>query len=137
MGDRGRKSGEALAVISQPLDVVERLRAPHELTDEETEVWAAVVNSEPADWFAPATVPMLVQYCRHVIHARRIDELLDRATSDKEMTIEDYERLLRMQERETRAIAMLATRMRLSQQSTINHRGHKKPSTAARKPLWE
>jgi hypothetical protein len=40
-----------------------------------------------------------------------------------------------MQERESRAIAMLATKMRIAQQSTTNHRGNKRPS-AARKP-WE
>jgi hypothetical protein len=40
-----------------------------------------------------------------------------------------------MQEREGRAISSLAGRMRISQQSTMNHRGNKKP-TQARK-LWE
>ena len=45
-------------------------------------------------------------------------------------TLEDYDRLLKMQERETRAITTLATKMRLTQQSTINQRGNKNGATA-------
>jgi hypothetical protein len=133
---RGRVSAAALAIAAPaPIETIARQRAPHDLNDEETEVWAAVVNVQPADWFSPATVPLLAQYCRHVIQARRIAELLERATGDKMLTVEDYDRLLKMQERESRAIATLATKMRISQQSTTNHRGNK-TAPAARKP-WE
>lgn len=136
MGNRGRKSAASLEVaLPTTLDAVPRQKPPHDLTDEETELWVAVVNSESADWFTPSTAPLLAQYCRHSIHARRIAELLERATSDPELALRDYSRLLKMQERESRSMAMLATKMRLSQQSTTNHRGNKKPS-ASRKP-WE
>jgi hypothetical protein len=50
------------------------------------------------------------------------------------LAVQDYDRLLHMQDRESRAIAMLATKMRISQQSTTNHRGNSKKSP--RKP-WE
>ena len=142
MKQRGRVSTAAaeLVPLARPLDRVERLSAPHELTDEETEVWVAVINAEPADWFSPSTGPLLAQLCRHVVHARRIAELLEKATShiDEEtkqrtLSVEDYDRLLKMQERESRVITTLATKMRLSQQSTTNHRGNKKPS-ASRRP---
>lgn len=136
MGTRGRKSAASLMIAAlAPVETIERQRPPHDLTDEEVEVWAAVVNSEPADWFSPATVPVLAQYCRHVIQARRIGQLIERATSDQALEIGDYDRLLKMQERESRAIKSLATTMRISQQATTNHRGNKRPS-AARKP-WE
>lgn len=136
MGTRGRVSSSALEVVGpKALEIVERQRPPHDLTDEETEIWAAVVGAESADWFSPSTVPLLAQYCRHVIHARRVAELIERATSDPELTAKDYDRLLKMQERESRAIATLATKMRISQQSARNDRLHKK-TPAARKP-WE
>ena len=137
MKQRGKVSAEAsqIATISQPLDRVERLRVPHDLTDEEAEVWVAVVNSESADWFSPSTGPLLSQYSRHVIHARRVAELLEKACADPALSVIDYDRLLKMQERESRAITTLSTKMRLCQQSTTNHRGNKKPS-ASRKP-WE
>ncbi len=131
---RGRKSAASLAVLTRPLEIVERPRAPHDLTDEETEVRAAVTGSEAADWFTPATVPLLAQYCRHVVRARHVAEWIEAATSSKDLSIEDYDRLLKMQARESAALAQLATKMRISQQSTTNHRGNKKQ--ASWKP-WE
>lgn len=137
MKQRGRPSAAAIAVMSRAtvLDRVERQRPPHDLTDEEVVVWVSVTESQPADWFSPSTVPLLAQYCRHAIHARRVAELIERATSDPDLAVSDYDRLLKMQERESRAIASMATKMRISQQSVTNHRGNSKPG-AARKP-WE
>lgn len=135
MAKRGRPSAAALEVISQPLEAVPRLTAPHELNDEETEVWFAVVNTQPADWFDAGTAPLLTQYCRHVIQARRVAELIEKATGDPELSIKDYDRLLKVQQRESASISSLATKMRISQQATTNHRGNKKPK-ASRKP-WE
>lgn len=121
MGSRGRASSAALALSSpSPIEVVERQRPPHDLTDEEVEVWAAVVGAEPAEWFTPSTAPLLAQYCRHVVHAKRVAELIERATSDPDLPIELYERLLKMQARESNTVAMLATKMRLAQQSTYD-----------------
>lgn len=117
------------------IETIQRQRPPHHLTDEEVEVWHSVVNSEPADWFTPGNAPMLAQYCRHVIQAHRIADLIERATGDPKLKITAYDRLLKIQERESRCIASLATKMRISQQATTNHRGNKKPS-ASSKP-WE
>ena len=142
MKQRGRQSSAALEIVPiAPLDRAERLKPPHDLTDEETEVWAAVVNSEPADWFSPSTGPLLAQYARHVIHARRVAQLLEKALSDIDpetkqptLNVADYDRLLKMAERESRAMTTIATKLRVTPQSLTNHRGHKKSST--RKP-WE
>lgn len=143
MKQRGRQSSAALEIVpASPIDRTERIRPPHDLSDEEVEVWVAVVNTEPADWLSPSVGPLLAQYCRHVVHARRIAELLEKATShvDPEtklptLKVEDYDRLLRMQERETGAMTTVATKLRITPQSLTNHRGNKKPS-ATRKP-WE
>lgn len=136
MKKRGRVSAAALETLPvSTIETIARQRPPHDLSDEEVEVWASVVNDQAADWFSPSTVPILAAYCRHVISSRRVAELIEKATGDPELTIQDYDRLLKMQERESRAIATIATKMRISQQSTTNHRGNKKP-TAARKP-WE
>jgi hypothetical protein len=137
MGNRGRPSSAALAISSpaDALQTMQRLRPPHDLTDEEVEVWAHVVENEPADWFSPSTAPLLAQYCRHTVHARRVAELIERAGSDPELAVRDYDRLLKMQDREGRALANLATKMRIAQQSTTNHRGNK-VQKAVKKP-WE
>ena len=134
MGNRGRISSVAVEIAPvTPLGSVERQQPPSDLTDEEVEVWARVVATEPADWFTPSTVPLLAQYCRHVVSAKRVAELIERQA--KEMDLAMYDKLLQMQERESRAIATLATKMRIAQQSTTNHRGNKK-TQASRKP-WE
>lgn len=135
MAKRGRPSSASLEIAARPVEVVERQRAPHELNDEETEVWAAVVNTMPADWFSPATVPLLVQYCREYVQARRVAELIEKATSDPDLSIKDYDRLLKVQARQSATIRSLATTMRISQQATTNHRGNQK-KTSAKKP-WE
>lgn len=131
---RGRVSAADMAIVPvTPLGAVERQKPPHDLTDEEVGVWHGVVNAEAADWFSASTVPLLTQYCRHVVSARQIGELRERAAA--EMDLPTLDKLLAMQARESAAIAMLATKMRIAQQSTTNHRGNKKP-TQARK-LWE
>jgi hypothetical protein len=136
MEKRGRQSAAALAIPAPaPVEIVERQQPTPDLAAEEAEVWVAVVDSFPADWFTPATAPVLAQYCRHVCHARRLGDWLQQATSDPELTAKAYDRLLKMQERESRAIAALATKMRISQQATTNHRGN--TATAAPGKPWE
>lgn len=137
MKQRGRPSSASLAVvpISGALDRVPRQRAPADLTEEAAEVWVAVVNSEAADWFSPATVPLLAQYCRHVVQARVVAAKIAQAASDPGLTVADYDKLLHMQDRETRMIVALATKMRLSQQSTINKRANKKAPPGRK--LWD
>lgn len=135
MGSRGRKSAAELSVASESAVVsIERPVAPSELTDEQKFVWQAIVNSEPADWFTKATRPMLAQYCRHVIRARRLAQLIDRAEQAEEVDIKEYRDLLRSEEEQSRAIASLATKMRLSQQSTYDR---KKPKGKGGKKPWE
>jgi hypothetical protein len=135
MAQRGRKPAAALALLEQAaVETQPRLLAPHDLTDEEVEVWRSVVDAYPADWFSGATIPLLTQYCRHAVQARRIAQLIEKATSDPHLKIEDWRNLLKMQKQESDALCALATKMRITQQATINHRGNKK--TIASKP-WE
>src|SRR5947208_2872573 len=75
MRQRGRKSPSALAVV--PLGTIPRQRAPSELTCEETKVWDAVVAAESADWFNGSTRPLLAQFCRHVVAARRVAAMIN------------------------------------------------------------
>lgn len=135
MEGRGRKSAASLSVISSNgIEAIERPRPPIELNDEQAFEWVAVVNRLPADWFGRETQGLLSQYCRHVVAARRVASLIAAAEADPECSIKDYDRLLKMQEREGRAISSLATKMRLSQQTTYD-KSKKKPGQT-RKP-WE
>jgi hypothetical protein len=126
MKQRGRRSAEALVIAaSSPLEITGRVKPPHDLTDEATEVWVAIVNSHPADHFHPGNSPLLTQYCRHVIEARRVGELIERATADKDLKAASLARLYRMQQAESLVMTTLATKLRLTNQSTVNHRGNR------------
>lgn len=130
-----RKSLAALSVVSPVgLEEVRRPMPPQELGDEQKREWLAVVNRLPADWFPRETHPLLAQYCRHVVAARRIAQLVDGIESSKDgFNIEEYDRLLKMQEREGRALSSLATRMRMTQQSTYDE-SKRKPTQEKSKP---
>jgi len=137
MGTRGRKSKAELTIVGQAAGEIVSLHRPEppdELTPEQAEEWRSIVDQNPADWFSRDTWSLLAQYCRHIVMARRIGQLIANADREQEVEIEEYDRLGRMLTRESAALCMLATKMRIAQQSTRNHRGNKSPS--GRKP-WE
>jgi hypothetical protein len=135
MAKPGRVSSAQLAISKvSTLETLQRPDAPYELTDEQSAEWWAVVNRMPADWFPRETHGLLTQYCRHVVNARRVAQLITKCEKQKKLDVNDYNQLLIMQEREGRAISSLATRMRLTQQ-TVHDREKKKPHQVA-KP-WE
>jgi len=136
MAKRGRPSAASLELASPSrLETIERPDAPYDLTDEQSDEWWAVVNRLPADWFPRETHPMLADYCRHVIKSRRVAQLVADAENASDLDIDLLDKLYKMAERESRAITSLATKMRISQQSTTNHRADK-GSRGLRKP-WE
>ena len=135
MKQRGRDSAAAneIAAIGK-LETVQRPDAPYDLTDEQVDEWRAVVARLPADWFTRETHALLARYCRHVVRARRIAQLIDQAEKSDPFDVKEYRDLLRSEEEQSRAIASLATRMRLTQQTTYD-KSKKKPATG-RKP-WD
>ena len=138
MGIRGRKSAAELALVGSGgvlPSIVQRPVAPAELNPEQAAEWTIVVNRLPADWFPAETHALLAQYCRHVVAARRIGELVSRAESGDEFDLREYDVLLKMQEREGRAMSSLATRMRMTQHSTYSDQRTKRNRTSG-KP-WE
>lgn len=123
---RGRPSTADLA-ISRQLETVSRPDAPYDLSDEESAEWWAVVNRLPAEWFPRETHGLLSAYCRHVVGIRRISELIRNVEGrSQEFDLDQYDKLLKMRERESRAASSLATRMRISQQTTYD-KSKKKP----------
>jgi hypothetical protein len=136
MGIRGPQSGAALAIasVTDPQRDA-RPEPPEDLTEEQSAEWEAVVARLPADWFPRETQGLLAQYCRHVVTARRLARMLAELEAQATFDIRDYDRLLKAQERETRCLASLATRMRISQQSSYDKK-RIKPDEPEVKP-WE
>lgn len=124
-------------ISSQGIETIRRPDPPEELTDEQAFEWRAVVNRMPADWFPRETHGLLVQYCRHRVAARRIAQLIERAEGQEDFDIDDYERLLRMQDKEGRGLSLLATRMRLSQQSTMRVEQVRGRTPSLQKKPWD
>lgn len=123
-----------MEVARPQVEAVQRPDAPYDLTDEQTEEWWAVVNRMPADWFPRETHGLLSQYCRHVVAARRVAQLVAAEEAGDGLDLARYDQLLRMQEREGRALSSLATRLRITQQALVSPKA-KKPEMV-KKP-WE
>ena len=116
-----RKSVAALSVVGA-VGIDQRPAPPSELEDEEAHVWQGVVDRMPATWFSKETFPLLVQYCRHTVTARRVAQMIRQCLADDDFDVELYDTLLKMQGRETRDLSSVATKMRLTQQSVTTDR---------------
>jgi hypothetical protein len=121
MGSRGRQSANDLAIIDQA-NPVERMPPPGALTDRERVEWMRIVNEFPAEYFNAGQRSMLKQYVKHVAHADIISgqiadlaALMDGADDEGGTqwleAMPMYDKLLKMQERETRAMASLGIRL--------------------------
>lgn len=134
-----RKSSASLSVVTPEFG---RPEPSPDLTAEESEVWRSVVATKPADWFTRDMHPLLVAYCQGVVVARRVAYEVNDFNPDwlkEDEGLKRYDRLTKMQERQARLVANLATRMRLTQQSKYGARGAESKARAgavAAKP-WE
>ena len=139
MAQRGRKSAGSLAVVSALPG--QRCAPPAELTEAQAEIWRAVVATKPADWFTEDSHPLLASFCRHVVSARMLSAAVDDAGSADLADgdeLKRMERLLKMRDRETKAVNALARAMRLTQQSRYDHKSsHTAASAAAGRKPWE
>jgi hypothetical protein len=139
---RGRKPAAHLAIASNitTLETVKRPDPPAGMPEAEVAVWCCVTASLAADWFRPEQLPMLVQYCRHKVAADYIAGMIselrrpDQLEHGAKVFQVTYGELLKLQERETRTLATLATKMRITHQSTYDKSKRKPP--VGRKP-WE
>lgn len=123
MGTRGRKSAASLAVVA---DLPQRPEPPPELTADEGAEWREIVRALPADWFPRETHGLLAAYCRHIVSARRVAEMIRTAVSDD---IAALARLLRMQAAQSGALCSLATKMRIAQTGAGRGRRAKAPTS--------
>lgn len=116
MEGRGRKSAAALSVVSGVFDG--RPRPPAELTDAQREIWERTVANEPATFFATAALQQLLkEYCRHCTSAAKITAMIEACEAAGVPDVKDYDKLLGMRDRETKAIVDKATKLRLTNQS--------------------
>lgn len=125
MGTRGPKSSAELSVIGRDgVATSRRLDAPADLSGEQAEVWRAIIGAHAADWFGPGSAPVLAALCRHTVAARRVASWLARIEATTgDLDEERWFRLLSRQEAESKMVAALATRLRLTPQSRYTPHG--------------
>ena len=132
MGDRGRTSSAEFAVV--PIEKTERALPPVDLTTDQQNEWNAIVDRLPADWFPRESLALLTQYVRHQDASNKVAQLISSVEKQGTVDVDEYDKLLKMQEREGRAMSSLATRMRMTQQSTYDPK--KKKGKGTDRP-WE
>jgi hypothetical protein len=117
MGQRGRQSSASLSIVAGT-EIDGRPRAPDDLTEFQRDIWRRTVTNESADVFRTAALQQLLkEYCRHVETAHCLTQQIDRAMVATNMSLNELDTLLRMRDRETKALADKATKLRLTNQS--------------------
>jgi hypothetical protein len=134
MAQRGRKSAASLSVVPRIDAAPDRPEPPPELSPEEAEVWREVVSAMSRDWFATAETHLLLRlYCFDAMIADRIAKAL--RTTDMDSDPDAFDRLAGMHARQTSTLISLATKMRLTHQSTSDPK-KKKHGPSGPRP-WE
>jgi hypothetical protein len=132
MRTRGRRSVADQAVVIAGT-FGKRPAPPAGLTERQAEIWRATVASEHAAFFDTAALrALLTDYCRHRESGEKIASVIDVFQAEWLKNSEGAKRfgdLLRLHELETRAAMMLATKLRITNQSRYNE---KSAATAAR-----
>jgi hypothetical protein len=141
MGARGPKAGASLAVVAGRID--SRPEPPEDLNERQQKIWRAVVAGEPSDFFKTAALQIiLAEFCKHTDAARMLGTFINRFHEEWLCSgegIDRYKELLVMRERETKALADKATKLRLTNQSRYvpaTARTAAKNESAQAKP-WE
>lgn len=128
MGKRGPKSGaekelEKMKVIDGGFQTgAPGLPAPPgDLNEPQMAIWNAVVRSEPPGFFeSDATQALLADYCRHRDSSEQVSKIINEFKPEwlkLDEGAKRYESLLRMRDRENRALLRCATKLRITNQA--------------------
>jgi hypothetical protein len=120
MGARGPKSVASLSVPRVVPIGDARPSPPPSLSAEAAAEWEAVVRRLPAEWFPREVHALLGAYCQHAATLKLLTKMVDEFQVDwvsSDEGLERYNRLLAMRERESRAMADKATKLRITNQA--------------------
>lgn len=125
MAKRGRRSAASLNVVSVSFGA--RPGAPVELTAAQAKIWVDTCATEAPAFFGSAALRgLLADYCRHRESADMLSGLIDKMGPGDLATPEGAKRyysLLRARDLESRAVSMVATKLRITNQSRYAARG--------------
>lgn len=113
-----RRSRESLTIVP-PSSPSGPPLPPARMPAAEAALWREVVESKPADWFGPDNLPLLVEYIRATVTS---DSLARKIEAAMEGSPGALKLLLDMRDKEARRASILATKLRLTQQSKYGPR---------------
>src|SRR6185369_7957874 len=116
-----RQKAAAFAVVDGGMAGSRRPDPPHELTPTQADIWRQIVSSEPVDFFSSHTTrEMLKDLCCHRDTSDRLNKTINQfrdewmRSSDGMKMLKQY---LKARGDETRHFSLIATRLRLTNQS--------------------
>lgn len=124
-----RQSAESMSVAT--VSIPQRPDPPkNRLNAAQQKRWKEIVKTKPADWWDVSAQELLIMMIQHETTAELLTKEIN-ATKD----VEKLDKMCRARERETRASASFATKLRLLPQSryapSTGHRQHKANETEA------
>jgi hypothetical protein len=125
----GRKATDNVLVMP-----ISRPNPPPNLDKEQAKFWRATVERMPPNWFLPEALPVLEAYSVQVSRQRLLASQLNELIVAKDFG-DQYFRLLNEEHKGARALMSLATRLRLTPQSTYS-KNKQKPVVPMKNP-WE
>jgi hypothetical protein len=114
-----KKSAAALS-ISRPSRPGDLPPPPDTLDAAGRALWVEIVESKPADWFGPDSLPILEDYVQAVGMSRYLAGQVEKAKALGDGDV--LKQYLDMRDKESRRAVSLATKMRLTQQSRYGAR---------------
>ncbi len=122
MAQRGRQSAAARSMVATmtTLEQDTRPEPPEDLEPAEIKIWRDLVARMPADWFPIETLPLLEQYCKLVAGIKFIDKIIRNIEKSSNPDMDKWQKVSNIRRLDTQMIGILATKMRLTQQSSYN-----------------
>lgn len=121
MKQRGRKSSAKKNITVIDGGVPSRPEPPPELNERQMDIWNNIVRSEPPGFFGTdALRALLGDYCRHREASESISLVISEFQPDwlkMDEGAKRYDTLLRMRDRESKAVMRCATKLRITNQA--------------------
>lgn len=133
----GRTSPRDKVVALKTLAQMGLPPAPKAFSKEEAAEWNDIVVTYPPDRFPRGTWPMLKPYCTHAVQEQIIAEKIRLLLKDPEYSLRDYDLLLRMYDRETKAVASLGVRLGIARTSMAGRHNNDPDQLAEHNLPWE
>lgn len=135
--------------INQPSEKIDiskiesdRIQAPDDFSEDEKEIWNRVVNSFHSTYFDKSQHDLMAQYVKHVnifniISRDMAEHIANKDNTDEKQYFEMLKGFVNMLNIQTKAVGLVATKLRITNNSLSNHDGNKLKSNASSAAPWE